>query len=228
MSRGTQSPTFAPVQGAMLDQIAMWYPRVGEQRIRRIFEIMTDRFTTETLLFVTVIDLIERKLTGNHSFETPVDHLGPRLRLSVISADGTYKLQTPQMRDLHDVLVELQMSNRIFWQLQRYVKREFGLTFVFDHSCGSGLVPVKQAKSYLKLIMPEEEFRTKLDWIGGAVRQAASAQELLRHRYSPWEADALEQIWVRSYSLVQRFFEPAHELAERFGIATVSALREVS
>lgn len=194
MSMGTVSPLYQPFDDEMLERLAGHYPSIGLQNVTRITEIMTDHLRTETLLMVAICDMLDRQLRGVYDEgDQRRQTQASGILLSAIARSGTYKVQTEQMKLLHDVLVELQMAGRNFARLQRFLQAEYGVQVVTMHSCGSAIVACNRVDSYYDTAAPEQLQRTTLDWTSVA-RRVTAEQAVASANYTLRQLNEVQHI----------------------------------
>ncbi len=181
MSMGTKSPLYLPFNPQMVERLAERYPRLEEDVIADVVDIMTDYLYTETLLMVAICDMLDRKLAGELD-EDAAGEYAAGIKLSAVAKSGTYKLQTAEMKLLHDVVVELQMAGQNYDRLQEYLSARFGLRMVTMHSCGAAMVAVEDADAYYRAVAVEQEQRTRLDWTS-VTRSGVPVDEALSQGY---------------------------------------------
>ncbi len=161
MSSGKKSPLFRPITSDLLPWIEETHLR-ARPHVRPIFEILTTDCYVETLLFVAVIDALDRALGGEPG----------TIMLSAVMKNGVGKAQTAAMELVHDVLVELPMAGRNYTRLQAYLKG-IGFEWCMMHSCGGDCVPIDLVEAWYDARGGEQKLRTRLDW-QGAMRKAAA------------------------------------------------------
>jgi hypothetical protein len=163
MSYGKKCELYCPVQPAMVSRLNHFYPSAAPH-IENLYKILTQNCIVETLLFVSIVDCVERYLAGEQD---------AGFRLSILRRDGKGKIQTRELEILHDVVVELQMAGENFEWLQQYLLRELRGKFVFFHSCGKALVPVRDIAGWYQDVRAEQVQRTVLDWSGSMEKKVS-------------------------------------------------------
>ncbi len=164
MSLGKKSPLYRPVTEQDLPPLSRRF-LFAQKLIPNLFDVLTNGCRVEILLFVTIIDMIDRFLSGQSA----------GIRLSAIRKDGSGKMQTADMELVHDVLVELQMAGLNFRNLQRLLRQNLNAELCFMHSCGSDLVPIEDVDSYYASILTEQILRTELDWSGSSEKNVTES-----------------------------------------------------
>jgi hypothetical protein len=155
-SRNQQMLVYIPVTGTMLPTLRLEFPRLHNiGLVDDIFYALTDHCCVETLQIITVLQTVENYLAGQ----------GKMFYLSALRLDRTGKMQTAEMRLLHDVMVEMPMNSHGYGRLQE-VLSEHDMQFVMMHSCGSDVIPADRDSYMLwwDKIKGEQEMRTWLDW----------------------------------------------------------------
>lgn len=156
MSSGKKSQLFHPIVESMLPAVKEAYP-LAQPHVQQVFEILTTDCHVETLLFVAVIDALDRALDGKPG----------TIILSAILNERPGKVQTPAMSLVHDVLVELPMAGRNYKRLQAYLA-SLGYEWCMMHSCGGDCVPIDRVEAWYDAMAAEQQLRTKLDWEGSS------------------------------------------------------------
>ncbi|MEK7636211.1 MAG: hypothetical protein AAB362_00780 [Patescibacteria group bacterium] len=164
MSYGKKSDLFQPVIMDMLPEFKRLYPR-AERYVDAIFNVLTAHCTVETLLFASVIDLLDRFERNKSS----------NIVLSVIRKDHRGKMQSENMELVHDVVVELQMAGDNFRKLQSYFYKH-DRAMVFMHSCKVAIVALDEVDSYYQTVAKEQALRTMLDWTGVSEKNIQNAR----------------------------------------------------
>jgi hypothetical protein len=167
MSYGKKSHLFRPVEADMLPFLESMFP-AARAHVRPIFEILSDHCVVESLLLVSVLDNIDRYLKN----ERDRGGISSGIVLSIISKDGSGKMQTQEMELVHDVLVELQMAGMNFRNLQTYLRKN-NMEFVFMHSCGGDITGPDMVDVYFESVKHEQYLRTRLDWDGQALKNVS-------------------------------------------------------
>jgi hypothetical protein len=154
VSSGKKSALYSPITKALVPIVAAQYPLASAHALP-VYEILTQSCAVESLLFVSVIDMIER-----HVKKQPTD-----ITLSVVHKDERGKIQTKNMELVHDVVVELQMAGREFRDLQYYLAAH-GMKILFMHSCSVVIVDPDEEDTWYASVAAEQLMRTSLDWSG--------------------------------------------------------------
>lgn len=202
MSFGKKSPLFAPVTEAMLPIVCEAYPAVPPGMIRRIFEIMTDRLSTESLLFAALIDMIDRYRRGVREDEPTYGHFGAGTKLSAVRKNGAGKMQTKIMELLHDVVVESWMAMGNMRRLQSYLHGE-GLALVSLHSCYMLVIAAGDEDAFYEACACDQARRTLLDWTGITVKDASLRELLAETEYTQDEADTAHCMFATTKAMLQ-------------------------
>jgi hypothetical protein len=170
----------------MLPTIQQHFSNITKKQVEDIYEIMTDSLNTETLLFVAMISNLSRFVAGEK--EDAGFGFGPGIRLSALSKDKTYKMQSNEMELLHDVVVELPMAGRNFNKYQEYIAKEFGATAVRYHSCGEAIVSLKDVDRFFDACASEQKLRTLLDWETETIKNVPVSHVLENGIYTTTDA----------------------------------------
>ncbi len=194
MSFGAMHPTYQPVNKNMLSMVAYSYPRLRKDELLHIFEILTHRLSTETLLFVAVVDMLARFLYNRG--DGPSYGLGAGIKLSGIMHRTEGKMQTRKLKLLHDVIVEMQMAGYNFALLQKYMWDKHGASFVFYHSCGSALVPNGLIDTFYQRSFLDQQKRTLLDWKGLHITANNWNEMVEKTDYTREEVHVIENIFA--------------------------------
>lgn len=198
---GSRSIVYAPITRGGFEYILSQYPNVPREQAEALYSILTDRLTTETLLFTALIDLIDRyRKNGSASF-----------KLSAIRKDKKGKVQTYAMELLHDVIVELQMAGRAMKKIQTELGKN-GTMLAFMHSCESAIVDTQQVDSWLESKSEEEALRTRLDWEGTFEKGVPEAYALEYAEYSEADAADADRCYRIALHAVELTGLTAHEL----------------
>jgi hypothetical protein len=201
MSFGKKSPLFAPVTEAMLPAVYEAYPEVSPNMIRRIFGIMTDRLSTEALLFAALIDMIDRFRRGIREDEPTYGHFGAGTKLSAVRKNGSGKMQTKIMELLHDVVVESWMAMGNMRRLQAYLNGE-GMALVSLHSCYMLVIGAADVDAFYEACACDQARRTELDWTGITVKDAPLAELLAETEYTEAEADTAHRMFTTTKAML--------------------------
>jgi hypothetical protein len=152
MSHGNTSPLLRPADSAIVSHIDSI---LGSDTASQIFRIFKAGCRIETLLLVSLAHQFDHSAAGSRY----------DLQFSAIKKDGTGKVQTPQMKLLHDVRVELGMAGWEFKQLNVWLESK-GFELCRRHSCGDDMVPRDQVSKWYEDMRPDQLRRTQLDWDG--------------------------------------------------------------
>lgn len=190
MSSGKKSELFRPIEPAMLAAVEAAHPAAAPH-VRAIHAILTDACHVETLLFVAVIDALDRALSG-----TPASIL-----LSAVLRDGSGKAQTAEMELVHDVLVELPMAGRNYRRLQGYLGT-LGFEWCMMHSCGGDCVPAGDVDAWYDARAEEQMLRTRLDWEGVSHKGVSDAFIRTSTRMTPGELATISRIAAQARALL--------------------------
>ncbi|MEX0931827.1 MAG: hypothetical protein WDZ88_03705 [Candidatus Paceibacterota bacterium] len=202
MSYGTKHETYKPVEAHMLHTLhKSYWQNLEPDEIRAIFDVMTEGLHTETLLFTFIIDALARFESGAK------DHasygFGAGIRLSAVCKNGKGKFQTTELKLLHDVIVEMQMAGRNFFELQKLLRTRYGATFVHYHSCGSAIISLEQVKEFYEVSSSDQLLRTKLDWSGA--HNIVSWQKLLQFAtYTEEEMEIVQSVFANAKQCIGR------------------------
>lgn len=200
MSMGTQSPLFRPVSEAMLETVRLYCTRLSAGFLRSMFNIMTDGLHTETLLFAALAVTIHRYYGGVRD-QSPGFDRGAGIMLSAVKKDGSGKMQTPGMKLIHDVFVELPMAGSNFRKLQALLERH-GITLVLMHSCGGAIVPAEEVDAFYHEVEKEQETRTLLDWQGSM--EVGETKEVTETcHYSAQQAGMIEWVILMAEDMIK-------------------------
>ena len=150
MSHGNVSALYRPIDSKIVEQTKILYGACATQIARQLTGC-----NIESLLFVSIVDQYVETKVGN----------GYDLQFSAIRRDNTGKAQTPQMKLLHDVSVELMMAGLQSKRLDKWLRKQ-GLAYCHRHSCGNEMVPVAEELAWYKRMGPDQLNRTGLDWSG--------------------------------------------------------------
>lgn len=208
MSMGSRSLAYAPVTKKGVEIISQAYPNVDRALINKLYIALTDRLTTETLLFTAIISSVSRYLQqedvhGNGKIR------GAGFKLSALRKDKAGKMQSYVMELLHDVIVEMQMSGRTTRNVQNILS-EYGMTMAFMHSCDEEIVATKDLDAWFESRAQEESLRTSLDWSGTLEKNVPVEEVLAKCEYT--EAEARE---------AEKCYSVALQAVEASGIQTV-------
>jgi hypothetical protein len=136
MSFGQNSTLYTPLTAEMLPGLRAAFPKAAALDIvDQFFKIMTDHCVCELLLVVTNLTMVERYLRGNKAY----------LPLSAIKTDKRGKMQTGDMKLIHDLL------------------KFHGIALVTMHSCGGEIVPFHGKTKWYVAHRDEQLLRTELD-----------------------------------------------------------------
>lgn len=190
MSSGKKSELFRPIEPAMLAAVEASYPAAAPH-VRALHAILTDACRVETLLFMAVVDALDRAIVG-----VPASIL-----LSAVLTDGSGKAQTAEMELVHDVLVELPMAGRNHKRLQAYLGT-LGFEWCMMHSCGGDCVPADGVDAWYDARASEQLLRTRLDWEGRSLKNVPEAFIRVSTRMAPEELATISRIAARARALL--------------------------
>lgn len=191
MSFGKKSPVYEPVNKDMLPTIAKHFPNIKMRQIEDIYEIMTDDLHTETLLFVAIISGISRFIAGEK--DEAGFGFGPGIKLSALSKDRTYKMQSTVMELLHDVVVELPMAGKNFDHLQEYLAKKMKLHVYMYHSCGEAIASIDDKDKFFATCGEEQKLRTLLDWKAETLKNVPVSEIIENGMYTKNDAEVADK-----------------------------------
>lgn len=226
MSMGSKSPVYAPITEAMLPTIVKTLG-LEPEFVRRCYNILTDGLTTETLLFVALMKQAQRFHEWQHRQKAcvsttcerrSIEQFGPTIKLSAIrkatTPSGTPlkpgKMQTDVMVLLHDVMVELQMAQGNFQELQLFLRTE-GMMFAHYHSCGNSAIAPEDEQAFFRACKHEQLLRTKLDWDGDHEKGVPLNRILVEAYYTQEDARVANDIFTLAFQLVETFPQAKQE-----------------
>mgnify|MGYP001564472593 CR=1 FL=1 len=194
-SRNKQVEVYIPVTEAALPLFYANFPRSHSLGlVDNIYCALTDHCCAETLQVAAVLQIVENHLDGH----------GRMLYLSALRRDRTGKMQTEEMRLLHDVIVEMPMNSYGYAQLQE-VLRPHNMQMVMMHSCGGDIIPAGR-DSYLAWwdkVKVEQLTRTWLDW-STTTEPAAQRSEVI----------AKTSMTIPDFEVVRKIFALSKTIAE--------------
>lgn len=201
---GTASKLYQPINNIdrAIEIIGAQFAPHGTRIAREVADIMTQDLHCEALLFSVLVAMINEAEKGSRDLDLAGGDIAPVLLLSALNASGTAKVQTPQLKLVHDVVVELQMAGRNFARLQSYLRGAFGKEMVFYHSCGSAIVPTWKVEAFYDAVAQEQFLRTGLDW--SSPSKLITQQELLlgSYRYTQKQYAFVRSIFDATEALV--------------------------
>ncbi len=204
MSMGTNSPLYRPIDQSVAAYTAgilrtdALGPHIGP-----LYRILTNHCKVEALLWFAVVDLIERALLGERDPEIPGGTIAPTLLLSAVRKDGRGKHQTPEMKLLHDVVVELNMAEENYEELQAYLRKYLGMHIGGRHSCSKDVVRTEDLAAFRAAVRADQLHRTTLDWTHETT-QVSIRQLTLACVYPVSQQIMVERIFSRSEKCLAR------------------------
>lgn len=162
--------------------------------VNDVFSALTDHCYVETLQVVAVMTTIENYLMGS----------GRTFYLSALLRDRSGKMQTAEMRLLHDVIVEMPMNSFGYTQLQ-LVLAKYGMQFVMMHSCGGDIIPDGR-ESYLAWwhsIKDQQLARTWLDWTTTTIPDSSNDEVISRTHMTQEDFAVIDKIFSLSRRLAK-------------------------
>ncbi len=205
MSMGSNSRLYRPIEAGIVSHTKRIL-RANElySHIAPLYGILTNYCRVETLLWFAVVDLIERALLGERDPEIPGGTIAPTLLLSAVRKDGRGKHQTPEMKLLHDVVVELNMAEENYEELQAYLRKHLGMHIGGRHSCTKDVVRTEDLAAFRAAVRADQLHRTTLDWMQSTT-QVSLRQLTGACVYPASQQVMVERIFSRSEKYVARF-----------------------
>ncbi len=185
MSMGNNSSTYAPITRESVEVLKSIYTYVPTDLVDELYEIFTNRLTTETLSFSVLMNMLDRYYRGEKG----------SLWYSVVRKDGTGKMQSKTQKLIHDVMVELHMAQRAMENMQVALAKR-GITFVSCHSCGGETIALSEKGAWLEANANEEALRTRLDWEGTHTLYESSDEVVSLGKTTKEEMQVLEDCFV--------------------------------
>jgi hypothetical protein len=201
MSFGTKDSSFRPIDESILEKVKFFFPNLSNSMINDLYHIMTKNCAVETLLFVALLDMIDRFKKGKREDEPDYGHFGAGTKLSAVSHDGKSKKQTYIMELLHDVIVEVQMAGGNFRNLQKYLAQH-DMQIVSLHSCYMLVIANSNVDAFYESCGCDQERRTYLDWSGVLKKQVSLLEMIDTTDYTHDEAESAQRIYSISQELV--------------------------
>lgn len=194
-SRNQQVLVYIPVTDTILPFLYDEFPHLHSLGlVDEIFYAITEHCCVETLQMVTVMQTVENYLRGE----------ARPFYLSALRLDRTGKMQTAEMRLLHDVIVEMPMNGYGYAKLQE-VLRVHNMRFVLMHSCGSDVIPADQ-DSYLRWwegVKSEQLTRTWLDWSTTTQSDARRGDVVAKTSMTELDFAVIDRIFLLSGALAR-------------------------
>lgn len=150
MSHGNHSPLYRPINQSIILKVSDIHGPVAAEIAHTL-----DGCHIESLLFVSLVHQYSEAARGNHY----------DLQFSALDRGGRGKLQTPEMKLLHDVRVELMMAGRQYKRLDTWLRKK-NIALCHRHSCGDAMVPVSREDAWYDEMEKDQLNRTWLDWSG--------------------------------------------------------------
>ncbi len=189
-SRNQQVLVYIPVTETVLPFLYDEFPHLHNLGlVDGIFYALTDHCYIETLQMVTVMQTVENYLAGQSK----------TFYLSALRLDHTGKMQTAEMRLLHDVMVEMPMNSYGYSRFQE-VLRAHNMQFVMMYSCGSDVIPADR-DSYLRWwesIRAEQLTRTWLDWSTTTQPDAKRDDVIAKTSMKKFDFAVIDKIFILS------------------------------
>ena len=156
MSYGKLSHLYMPVKN---DMVPMFSSHLGldQSMVEEIFDAMSTSCEVELLLFSAICSQVS---IFSHGYR-------PMIYLSAVRRDLQGKVQTPSMKLLHDVYVELSMNMAGMRALQAVLAKH-DMQLALMHSCGGDITNSGDDafNVWFKKVADEQLIRTRLDWSG--------------------------------------------------------------
>lgn len=175
-------------------------PGISMAFLQGLLGVMTNKLNTETLLFATLLVMINRYRMGYRE-KAPGFRRGAGIMLSAVKKGGTGKMQTPNMKLIHDVFVELPMAGNNFRKLQALLGQN-GLTLALMHSCGGAIIPAKEIDDFYEETGEAQEMRTLLDWQGSMTIESPE-KVMMECNYSQAENTVVEWIVALTEMMIE-------------------------
>lgn len=202
MSLGTKSPLFKPVNASMLPTLKNHFKNITCEMIDDIYQIMTKNLVTESLLFTGIISMIDRFLSGEREDEPNYGKYGAGIKLSAVEKNGKYKMQSPVMELLHDVIVELQMAGSNFRNLQKYLELH-NMAIATLHSCYMFVLNTSDLDGFYENCGEDQMRRTGLDWTSETIKNVTNKELFLQTEYTTREAEIAQECYDLTVKMIE-------------------------
>lgn len=194
MSLGTKSLLFKPVNASMLPIIKSNYTNISPTMVDDIYTIMTKNLVTESLLFTAIVSMVDRFISGEREDEPNYGQYGAGIKLSAVEKTNKYKMQSPVMELLHDVIVEVQMAGSNFRNLQKYLGTH-NMAVATLHSCYMFVLSVDDLDSFYDNCGVDQMRRTELDWTSSTIKNVTNEELITQTEYTPREAEIAQECY---------------------------------